>query len=302
MAVTPESDTTRGVFLTRVLANDPICRDHRRCVLEVGDFPPAAPGQFVQILCRDPGGEGGTSTTFLRRPFSIAGCRRRSRRCEIDILYRVTGGGTHWLAQLEPGDPVSILGPLGRPFPVFDDRPLALLVGGGIGLPPLIWLAQSLRDAGKRTVAFCGARTADLLPLTPCSDVAITGDEPALAFREFADFATPVVVATDDGSLGAAGTIAAAFVRYLDPHPHATRSAVVYTCGPVPMMRVIADACEARSIRCQVCLERMMACGMGTCQSCVVRIRGERAEDPWRYRLCCTDGPVFDSRLVIWEE
>ncbi len=302
MAVTPEFGAVKGLFLARVLANEPLCRDHWRCVLEVEDFPAAAPGQFLQILCADPSREGWTGGVLLRRPFSIGGLRRNGGQCEIDILHRIVGPGTRWLSQLAPGDRVSILGPLGRPFQVFPDHPLALLVGGGIGLPPLIWLAEALRDFGKRTVAFAGARSADLLPLTRRPEVAATGGEPAPAFREFAESGTPVVVATDDGSLGSAGSIAEVFARYLDRHPDHARAAAVYACGPAPMMRAMAGLCERRSIPCQVCLERMMGCGMGTCQSCVVRLRDQEAEDQWRYRLCCTDGPVFDSRRVIWDE
>lgn len=291
----------KGVFVARVLANDPLCREHWRCVLELNDFPNAAAGQFVQILCRDPDGNNGTSGAFLRRPFSIGGLRRNGQHCEIDILHRVVGTGTRWLSQLEPGHTVSILGPLGQPFPVLKDHPAALLVGGGIGLPPLIWLAEGLRDAGKRTVAFCGARSDDLLPLTRRLEVEITDDQPVPAFAEFAEYGIPTVVATDDGSLGLKGTIALAFTRYLDRHPDDAGSTVVYTCGPTAMIRAVADVCEERAIPCQVCLERMMACGMGTCQSCVVRIRDQQADDRWAYRLCCTDGPVFDSREVIWD-
>ena len=294
--------STRGIFLTRVVANEPICHQHWRFVLEVEDFPPAEPGQFVQILCGKPDDDAWTGGAFLRRPFSIADLRRDGRRAEIDILHRAVGGGTRWLSRLEPGDSVSIVGPLGRPFWLLDDRPVALLVGGGIGLPPLIWLARTLHDAGKRSVAFCGSRSADVLPLTRRADVPVSGERATLAFSEFADFDVPVVVGTDDGSLGAAGLIPDLFTRYLGRHLDDARSAVVYTCGPEPMMRTVARFCHQRAIPCQVCLERMMACGMGTCQSCVVRVRDEQAEDQWRYQLCCTDGPVFDADLVIWEE
>jgi len=292
----------KGVFLARVLRNEPICRDHWQFVLALERFPPAMPGQFLQILCADPAAQQGTGGAFLRRPFSIGGLRRRGGGAEIVILHRAIGRGTQWLSHRAPGDAVSILGPLGQPFRILDDCPAALLVGGGIGLPPLIWLAESLRAAGKKTIAFCGARTADLMPLTRSGDVTVSGGESAFAFREFADVGVPVVAATDDGSLGAAGTIAEVFARYLIHQPETACSAAVYTCGPEPMIRAVARRCERDGIPCQVCLERMMACGMGTCQSCVVRVRDDQADDGWRYRLCCTDGPVFDSQTVIWDE
>jgi len=122
-----------------------------------------------------------------------------------------------------------------------------------------------------------------------------------LAVTEFADCGVPVLISTDDGSLGFAGSAAQAFARYLHAHLEEDSSAVVYSCGPDAMMHATADLAEQYNIPCQVCLERMMACGMGTCQSCVVRIRDASDPKGWVYRLCCTDGPVFDSRVVIWE-
>ena len=300
MSVAPPTRSSRGLFLGRVLANEPICSEHWRFVIEVEGFPAAAPGQFLQILCAEPSDSGWIGGAYIRRPFSIGGLRRRGLRCELDVLHRAIGVGTRWLSQLSPGDALSVLGPLGQPFPLVDDRPVAYLVGGGIGLPPLIWLAEALRDAGKQSVAFCGARSADLVPLTRLPQTAVSSDAATLSFREFSDFNTPVLLSTDDGSLGAAGRIPDILARYLDQHADEARSAVVYTCGPDPMMRATAEVCRARDVSCFVCLERMMACGMGTCQSCVVPVRDESADDYWRYRLCCTDGPVFDGDVVLW--
>jgi dihydroorotate dehydrogenase electron transfer subunit len=213
----------------------------------------------------------------------------------------VVGPGTRWLEKLRPGAPVDILGPLGRPFSIDAHRPAALLVGGGIGLPPLIWLAQALQTAGKRTIAFVGVRSAHLVPLTRLADVPVMPLEPTAAFAEFAQYAAPTVLATNDGSLGTSGYVPDALAAYLKVHPELDSTATVYTCGPDPMMRAVAPLCEERGIPCQVCLERTMACGMGTCQSCVVRVKDAAAPDGWRYRLCCTDGPVFDSRSIIWD-
>ena len=137
----------------------------------------------------------------IRRPFSIAGLRRDGRRCELDILHRAVGTGTRWLSRLRPGEPVSLLGPLGRPFAIPADRKLAWLVGGGIGLPPLIWLASELHALGRPAVAFCGARSADSMPLTRVPGVAVSGREAGLSFKEFATAATPVIACTDDGSM-----------------------------------------------------------------------------------------------------
>lgn len=301
MSTTADPTRSKGVFLARVARNESICREHYRLVLVLPEFPEAAPGQFVQLLCNEPSEAGWTGGAFVRRPFSIGGVHRLGDRVELEILHRAIGIGTHWLARLQRDDPVSLLGPLGRPFRLPDAASTALLVGGGIGLPPLIWLAESLRAAGRPAIAFCGSRTADLLPLTrePASDC--SGDEPALFCREFSRVGVPGLVATDDGSLGQRGVVPDVFAAWLDRHPETVRSAVVYTCGPDRMMRAVARVCADRKLPCQVCLERMMACGMGTCQSCVVKVRDSAAPDHWRYRLCCTDGPVFDAGDVIWD-
>lgn len=293
------------MFLARVAANVPLCREHYKLVLTVEGFPSAAPGQFVQIQCSPPSDMGWQSGPLTRRPFSIGGLRRSGASCELDIYHRALGRGTKWLATLQQGEPVSVIGPLGKPFEI-TNRPTAYLVGGGIGLPPLIWLAETLHQAGKRTIAFVGARTAELLPLTRAAEVPVDPDEPSLSFAEFAAAATPVLLSTDDGSLGLRGTVTDALTDYLAEHDVAMANrwgdeVTVYTCGPERMMRTVADVCASRGIPCQVCMERTMACGMGTCQSCVVPVRDASADAGWRFRLCCTDGPVFDSRVIIWE-
>lgn len=297
------TEHSRGVFLTRVVANQMICREHYRLTLALPAFPMAEPGQFVHIRCTEPNDLGWTGGAFIRRPFSIGGLRRGNNEVQIDILHRAIGIGTKWLARLQPGDEVNIAGPLGQPFRVPPAAPgsrLAVLVGGGIGLPPLIWLAEKLQSAGIPAIAFCGARTADLLPLTLDAASPCAPDQPTLFCRELAALGVPGMVATDDGSLGAHGLVPHVMADWLERNPQQARLATVYTCGPDRMMRAVADLCRKNDLPCQVCLERMMACGMGTCQSCVVRIRDEAAPDGWRYQLCCTDGPVFDARDVLW--
>lgn len=298
-----ESLAHRGVFVFTVVDNIPLCREHYRLVLTTAEFPEASPGQFVQIQCRDNASKsaGWSGGPFVRRPFSIGGLRRTANRVEIDILHRVVGPGTTWLSKLQQGDSVSIIGPLGQPFVIPHGKTTAYLIGGGIGLPPLMWLAEALQEAGIATVAFCGARSHDLIPLTRIDSVDIQAGQAALAYEEFAQNQASVVVATDDGSLGYAGYVPDAFAAYLDNNHIDPKSAVVYTCGPDVMMRATAHTAETRGMDCFVCLERMMACGMGTCQSCVVRVHEPQADEGWRYQLCCTDGPVFAGPTVIWK-
>jgi dihydroorotate dehydrogenase electron transfer subunit len=249
---------------------------------------------------------------MLRRPLSLAGRRDLDEgRCRLDIIYRVAGTGTRWLAGAIQGDQISILGPLGNGFTLRDDKALAVLVGGGVGIPPMIYLASALAQAGRRVVAFNGARTRTLLPLTLVPGAAPHADgTPSPAVAEFAELGVPAAVATDDGSLGFAGLVSHAFENWLNAqcvaraslpalHP-APADLAVYSCGPEPMMRAVARTCLDRGIDCQLALERHMACGMGACQSCVVKVKDAAAPDGWSYKLCCTDGPVFDATQLLW--
>lgn len=287
--------------MARVTANEKLCTVHYRLVLEVQHFPSAEPGQFVQILCADPRAELWSAGVTTRRPFSIGGLRREGSRCEIDILHRVVGPGTAWLASLAPGDEVSVLGPLGKPFPIDRQRSQAFLVGGGIGVPPLLWLAEALHKAGKQSLAFIGARSADLMPLRRDPRIGVVAGEPDLSCPDFARWQAKTLLATDDGSLGSSGAIPGVFADYLRRYPPDLAAVTVYACGPDRMMHAVADVCHRVGLPCLVCLERVMACGMGTCQSCVVRTRASDDPEGWRYELCCTDGPVFDSAQVIWD-
>ncbi len=321
-----ETVKNRGTFVGEVLANEPLCAEHYRLVLGVAGFPPSRPGQFVQLQCRSLAEPAGAREVeyrpdrvpvftqpelthrepLLRRPFSLAGRENGDGAVRLEIIYRTVGVGTGWLAEVKAGERLSVLGPLGNEFAIRADQPAAALVGGGAGIPPLLYLADTLSVAGKNVVAFCGARSADLLPLTlaPDTDVSAAG-EPAQCTREFSAFGVPTAIATDDGSLGRKGFVSEALTNWLG-ESHAAGELVVYSCGPEAMMRAVADICIARDIECQLALERHMACGMGTCQSCIVKIRDEidsrddTEEKGWSYKLCCTDGPVFNASDVVW--
>jgi dihydroorotate dehydrogenase electron transfer subunit len=237
---------------------------------------------------------------MLRRPFSLAGRRDSATAVELDLIHRVVGVGTQWLAQFQLGDSVSILGPLGNSFELPPPGGIGLLVAGGVGIPPMLYLAEKLK---ARAIAFCGATTRDLLPFTLC-DVPEPAAEPALRVAEFTRHQVPAVVTTDDATYGFAGFVTQALERYLDSTSLDLSQSVIYTCGPELMMKRVAEIALARQIECQVAVERAMACGMGTCQSCCIRVKGDFAIDGsgqgWRYRLACTDGPVFAAEDLLW--
>jgi dihydroorotate dehydrogenase electron transfer subunit len=331
----------REQFVTTVLANDKLCRDHYRLTLGLRQFPPTEPGHFIQISCRDldqdyspehelawpegqqfdtPSAGSGQASgielmsplAMLRRPFSLAGRRDTPSGVELDIIHRIVGVGTDWLAKLKADDLVHILGPLGNTFTLPKPGGLAIMVGGGVGIPPMLYLADALNRAERRGVAFSGALTRDLLPLTITDDApAPTSDltDPLYNIAEFARNGIPAVITTDDGSYGFRGYVTQALERYLDAYitDNADRGrAIVYTCGPEQMMRRVADIAGSRNIECQVAVERAMACGMGTCQSCCIKVRKPDPSKPplpgkeWCYRLACTDGPVFRGSQLLW--
>lgn len=339
----------RQQFVTTVLANERLCRDHYRLTLKLLQFPPTEPGYFIQISCRDldhdytpalsfPNGTEQESDwqdgqrldtrsassgqacgielmsplAMLRRPFSLAGRRDTASGVELDIIHRIVGVGTDWLAKLNPDDRVQILGPLGNAFTLPKPGGLALMVGGGVGIPPMLYLADALNRGECRGLAFCGALTRDLLPLTVTDDApapSADATDPLLNIAEFARHGIPAVITTDDGSYGFRGYVTQALERYLDfalADPAARARATIYTCGPEPMMRRVAEIAAARNIECQVAVERAMACGMGTCQSCCIKVRKPDPSMPplpgkdWCYRLACTDGPVFRGSELLW--
>ena len=325
----------RGRYDAAVVENRLICREHYLLRLRIDPtgpaFAPTKPGQFIQLGCRpvdadamDGGGELTWSpdrppvlgqpelchaAALLRRPFSLAGRQDDEAGTVLDVIHRVVGVGTGYLAELEQGDSVDLIGPLGNHFELPPEKSLGLMVGGGVGLPPMFYLAERLRASGWDGIGFVGAMTRDLLAVTARDDVRPDpAGAPRLWAEEFARHRYPAVITTDDGSLGLAGRITDGLRLVLNAMDADDRArCVVFTCGPEPMMHAVADLAAQRGIDCQVCLEQAMACGMGTCQSCIVRI--EESDQPhgrltggrgWRFRLACTDGPVFPAPSVIW--
>jgi dihydroorotate dehydrogenase electron transfer subunit len=238
----------------------------------------ARPGQFVAFAVGGP-----ASGLLLRRAFSIA---RVGPAGTIEVVVAPVGPGTRWLTQRVAGDRVDIVGPLGRPFPlpVAAERghgPRALLVGGGYGAAPLFALAGALRERGCDITMALGAATEDKLYGVPEA-------------RRIADRAT---FATEDGSVGAAGRVTAAF------DPLLSDVDVVYACGPMPMLAAVARLAGAAGVPSYIAVEEAMACGVGVCMTCVlpVRPRGKAGSSSVRMVRACTDGPVFPGDAVQFD-
>ncbi|MCZ6698003.1 MAG: dihydroorotate dehydrogenase electron transfer subunit [Planctomycetota bacterium] len=300
----------RGTHLSRVVERRTLCREHYEIVLALPGFPPVEPGQFIQILCRESGRSNGAQAPILRprpshsigsgmlrRPFSVAGLTRLENECRIEIVGRVVGPATAWMNALKPGDEVDLLGPLGRAFSIPEKGQDSVLIAGGVGLPPIRWLAEKLCKHGLKCESIVGARTRELLPVRLHEEPRADG-QPTFCVEEFTKHGAPSSVTTDDGSCGLPGQVTSVLeARLRDLRgPEQLR---VFACGPDAMMSAVGVICRKRGVPCELAMERVMGCGMGTCQSCVVRVREETSTLGWRYALCCTEGPVFDARVLI---
>ena len=224
----------------------------------------AVPGQFVAFAVG-----GRESAMLLRRSIAIAG----TGDGRLTVVVAPHGPGSTWLAGRQPGDTVDVVGPLGRPFPLPEPGTAALLVGGGYGAAALVGLAGALRERGSDVAAVAGAATADRL----CSVDELT----ALA---------DVTVLTDDGSAGRRGWVTDAVAELVG------QVGVVYACGPMGMLRAVAELATGAGVPSYVAVEEAMACGIGVCMTCVLPVVG--ADGRSRFARSCTEGPVFGGDRV----
>lgn len=315
----PLRHAVRCAALAHVVRATRICREHIEVELALADFPPSHPGQFLQLLCR----EGQSSADairdwpadgfpslehddmssrqpYLRRPFSIADrFTHEDGSTRLCVISRTVGPGTAWLERLRVGDDVDLTGPLGRGFRLPAKHQPAILVGGGVGIPPLLYLARCLHEAGHEDVlVILGATTRELLAVhlseEPASGATAT---PCVALPGAAPFGT--LVTSDDGSIGMRGVVTEALAQWFHRDRDRAAEAQVYACGPDPMLQAVARLTRELKLACQLCIERNMGCGVGTCLSCVVRALDKTQAPGWRWALTCTDGPVFDRDQLI---
>jgi dihydroorotate dehydrogenase electron transfer subunit len=236
---------------------------------------------------------------LLRRPFSFCNITANDDKTVVEILYRVVGPASLRMSTLTNGDSVSAIGPLGNGFSILKDKKTALLIVGGIGIGPLIHLAKVLTTNCPTTevFTFAGAKTKEELPFEKLLDTLAQGVGFSLA--EFARYGVQSFVATDDGSAGFAGPVTECFGDWLKHYRVNSREVIIYACGPEVMLAKVAEIARDRKIDCQVSMERMMACGIGLCQSCPVECQVNGSNETI-YKLCCKDGPIFDSKELIF--
>lgn len=235
----------------------------------------AVAGQFVEVRCVPD--RATAIDPLLRRPFSL--CEIDADRGQVSLIYRVVGRGTRALATIEPGTELDLMGPLGHSFPdpaVGSGR--LVLVGGGLGIPPMVAAAVRARAVAgpdaRECIAVIGARNEAYLA----------------GARELAETGVPVTVMTDDGSAGARGLVTLPLSQLIE----LGQVGEVWACGPEVMLKVVADLCRPSGIPCFVSVERHMACGFGACIGCTV----PRAEGIGYFKAC-QDGPVFPAEEVV---
>lgn len=225
-------------------------------------LPEIRPGQFAEIKVE------GSPDTFLRRPFSIHDVDRGSGK--IKILVQIAGKGTETLSRLRVGDSLNIIYPLGNSFNLPDHGRKTLLVGGGCGIAPLLFLARYLKNNG----------------ITPDILVGFRNSERIIEYDDYASVGN-LFLTTEDGSKGVKG--------FVTDHPVLKDQIYdkVYCCGPEPMMKAVAGLCYKKGTDCEVSLENLMGCGIGACLCCVVEtVKGN---------VCtCTDGPVYNIKELKW--
>ncbi len=224
----------------------------------------AVPGQFVHIAL------AGHS---LRRPISI--CRIDEAHGVIKIVFALKGQGTRDLADVPVNSTLDIMGPMGNGFTLLEPGRKVILIGGGIGVPPMVGLSDYYREYAT---AISGFRDASIKILQD----------------EFEKNGSRTILCTDDGSAGIHGFVTQPLEELLSSDGHYD---CVYACGPMPMLKVISGICGKYDTLCQVSLEQHMGCGIGACLVCAVNIRRDGEE---HFLHVCKDGPVFDSREVVW--
>ncbi len=255
------------LFKAAVKDNKLVAENHYLLTLQpLGEVRAPEPGQFYMLSVDS------SIDPLLKRPFSL----HRWQDGNIQILYRVVGKATGILKGRTPGEEIEVIGPLGKGFPLEGlNNKKAILVAGGIGIAPLLSLADRRSDSGP--ILYYGARSKDEL----------------LCLDEFRSIGIEPVISTDDGSAGQKGLITDLLENFLTSHASRVTDHCIYACGPKPMLASLAEVADEYNIMAYMALEESMACGIGTCLGCAVKTNTG-------YKRVCKEGPVFSSKDIVW--
>jgi len=256
----------KSITIAEILYNNKLSDGIFEMIIEAAAIAKEAKaGQFVNVYT-------GLGENILPRPISISEIDKENGT--LTLIYQVVGKGTKCFSDCTSGQEIKVLGPLGNGFTIPTGEGSHVVVGGGIGAPPLIELVKALK--GDVTV-FLGARSTPIL------------------VEKFEALGATVHVATDDGSVGFKGNV----VQLMDEiQPKAD---FIYSCGPKIMLKFLSQWAKNKGVAAQVSMEERMACGIGACVGCVIKIKKEGASD-WQNLKVCKDGPVFMSNEVVWDE
>ena len=250
------------------------------------------PGQFIHIRCSD--------SLPMRRPMSIM--RIDSKNGFVDFLFKVHGAGSAALANLSNGDSVNIMGPIGKPFRLEGYKPQAILIGGGVGIPPMIYLAEHLRRFDVKTIVFMGSEIPFPFTAKP-SKILLNGlpQKVIAAMPLLEDWGIPSRLATTSGYAGCFD----GFVTELADHWISEQKEIpaedieIFACGPTPMLKAVVNLAKKHELANQISLEEFMACAVGGCAGCTVLTNTPAGK---KMQRVCVDGPVFDGHTVMFAD
>jgi dihydroorotate dehydrogenase electron transfer subunit len=265
-------------FEAEIISNDPAGRQFRMLDIKPACvIVPPRPGQFYMLQA------GRTEDPLIKRPFSLLDIRDGRLR----FLYRVRGKGTMSLAGFRAGEMIRVIGPLGNGFP--EPKGEFIVAAGGIGIASVYSLLE--KNRGK-AILFYGVRNSDELVMA----------------KEASALSKETFIASDDGSAGKKGLITSVLADFMGS---SGERLPVYACGPAPMLRALHGIVSPKGVKCYVSMEEHMACGVGACLGCVVKVRSQPtvggspesavSSQKWIYKRVCKEGPIFDIEDIIWE-
>lgn len=274
----------------RVIQVNHLDGDQHTLVLDAPEIAESAtPGSFVHLGIQAEGHR-------MRRPLSILWSDQEAGT--IEVLYKVVGEGTAGLAHVQEGERLPTLGPIGRGFQFDPDRDRPLLVGGGVGIPPVLFLAREIKEQASPLVVM-GSEIPFPFASRP-STIRVPGmpDGVIAGMGLLEDWGVASRLCSTQGYAGCyEGYVDAAARMWLETQTPEQRDRIaVYTCGPVPMLEAVARLAREFSLPCQVCMEEYMACAVGGCAGCTIEVMGE---DGMAAKRVCVDGPVFDAQAVF---
>lgn len=252
-----------GIYTAEIKSNKEIALNIFKMEVEAADIAGIVkPGQFIQLY---PPSE----KNMLARPFSVSSVSNEG----VTIVYRIVGIGTKLLSNLRQNDFVQIMGPLGNGFTLSDNDAGNLVIGGGLGIPPLLELSKRLQGKTEVLLGY--------------------SDEPFMV-EDFQKLNLPVRISTITGKVGFHGNVLE-LLKSMNPSV-----GQIFACGPRPMLKSVSEWAKKHGIPIQVSMEERMACGIGACLGCGIKIQ-RQGENDWKYMRVCKDGPVFLGEEVVWD-